>query len=280
MELLELDMAGMSGRLDQIDSGACWEWQGAIDLCGYGKYSIGGRRVMAHRYAWSLVNGPIPAGMVIWHACGNFRCVRPDHLELLTRGEQRMRTKLAITPERFWALVEKLPDPPLSDDAGASKARERIERIASGTSAEVVVGGCWIWQGRVTPRGYGTFVLRGQHVVAHHYTYTLAHGPIPPDLQLLHRCGVPRCVRPDHLALADRKAISRHIWQATTHCLHGHPRTPENLHTTPKGKQLCRLCHNDRIRRYATKRRKEQREQLREAQRPEERQEERQDTDE
>lgn len=121
------------------------------------------------------------------------------------------------------------------------------------------MGGCWLWQGRLTSQGYGEFVLRRKHVVAHRYAYILTHGSIPADLQLMHRCGDPRCVRPDHLALADRKTISRHIWQATTHCLHGHPRTPENLHTTPQGKRLCRLCHNDRVRRYATKRRAEQR---------------------
>lgn len=263
-----------AGAADARDTGACWEWQGSHDLCGYGRFSMGGRTILAHRHAWELVNGPIPEGLVIWHACGNFACVRPDHLEALPRAEQRLRSKRAMTPERFWQRVKKLPDPPTSGAASSPRAEtagETVEEGASGPASEGAVegaveraneralSGCWLWRGRVTSWGYGELAARGKRLSAHRYAYTITYGALPDEVELLHRCGNPRCVRPDHLAPASRKAISQHHWQAVTHCPHGHPRTPENLYTTPKGVQLCRLCHNARMRRYHAKRREQQR---------------------
>lgn len=69
--------------------------------------------------------------------------------------------------------------------------------------------GCWLWTASVVgrkPVQHGQFVLpriRGiqQHVYAHRFSWELAYGPIPETLQVLHKCDVPRCVRPEHLFL-------------------------------------------------------------------------------
>jgi hypothetical protein len=61
-------------------AGECVEWQAARYPSGYGKVSYQGRGVYAHRVAWQLTNGPIPAGLWILHHCDNPRCVKPDHL--------------------------------------------------------------------------------------------------------------------------------------------------------------------------------------------------------
>lgn len=69
------------------DPSACHEWTGARDPSGYGIARIGDTLVRAHRYAWTRVNGPVPAGMVVCHHCDNPPCCNEAHLWLATQGE-------------------------------------------------------------------------------------------------------------------------------------------------------------------------------------------------
>lgn len=70
----------------------CWNWTGAVTSAGYGSIAIEThpkpRMVSAHRFAWELANGTaVPDGQVVMHSCDNRRCVRPDHLNLGTVGD-------------------------------------------------------------------------------------------------------------------------------------------------------------------------------------------------
>ncbi len=70
----------------------CWAWTGAPTPDGYGVFYItSNHRVMAHRYAYEMTYGPIPAGMVIDHLCNVPICVRPDHLEAVADETNNQR---------------------------------------------------------------------------------------------------------------------------------------------------------------------------------------------
>lgn len=66
----------------------CREWTAAVSGkgCGYGYFHTAGTMVGAHRVAFILAHGPIPAGHDVRHLCHNPRCVRPDHLASGTRA--------------------------------------------------------------------------------------------------------------------------------------------------------------------------------------------------
>ena len=59
--------------------------------------------------------------------------------------------------------------------------------------------GCWIWEGMRKPGGAGRFVWNLREMTAHRASLALEGRRIPAGRPVLHKCGNPICVRPDHL---------------------------------------------------------------------------------
>ena len=70
---------------------ACWTWRGSKTNEGYGTLAVAGRTVYAHRLSYETFVGPIPPDKQIDHLCRNRACVRPDHMEVVTRKENILR---------------------------------------------------------------------------------------------------------------------------------------------------------------------------------------------
>lgn len=84
---LELRAELMDRLFAKVDaSGDCWEWTAFRTDDGYGRFQLANRANRpAHRVVYELLVGPIPAGLQLDHLCRNRGCVKPDHLEPVTK---------------------------------------------------------------------------------------------------------------------------------------------------------------------------------------------------
>ena len=78
-------------KVDKHGPNGCWVWTGYRQKFGHGWTRYG----LAHRYAWTLLRGEIPAGKFLCHTCDNPPCVNPDHLyvgdRLDNQGDMKRR---------------------------------------------------------------------------------------------------------------------------------------------------------------------------------------------
>ena len=111
---------------------------------------------------------------------------------------------------------------------------------------------CWLWMGGKYNTGYGSFQVKGKHVLAHRYAYECLVGSIPVGLELDHLCRVHACVKPSHLELVSHRENCRRgkagkYLAARTHCPKGHPYDLFSTEYRQEGHRRCRACRNKKI---------------------------------
>ena len=97
--LLERRVDRFWRNVDKSNHDGCWLWTASLNSGRYGQVgrTIDGKCVMilAHRMAYFLAVGAIPANCDVRHTCKQRLCCNPDHLFLKERGSGRI-----IIPEK------------------------------------------------------------------------------------------------------------------------------------------------------------------------------------
>lgn len=135
-------------RVEATSPDSCWLWRGPVNGGGYGDIRIGGRTHRTHIIAYTVLVGPVPAGLQLDHTCHNLdlscsgglcvhrRCCNPSHLEPVTHQVNAQRGRNGAYLAARTECIHGHPYTPentIIDKRGYRHCREckRIESRAS-----------------------------------------------------------------------------------------------------------------------------------------------------
>lgn len=90
---LQMDEPRFWSRVEHGEPEQCWPWKAGRLPKGYGICSIAGKSALAHRVAYVIGHGAIPAGLIVRHRCDNPSCCNPSHLVVGTYAENEADKK-------------------------------------------------------------------------------------------------------------------------------------------------------------------------------------------
>jgi hypothetical protein len=93
--LVGTELQRLEAQIVPEPNSGCWLWDGCYFPTGYGMFVGRGFREGAHRAAYRLLAGEIPAGLVLDHLCRNPACVNPAHLEPVEQRANIARGRLS-----------------------------------------------------------------------------------------------------------------------------------------------------------------------------------------
>jgi len=160
-----------NGPIVRADLGPCWMWTGSRTPGGYGQFYVRGHLMQAHRVAWLLAEGEIPAEHCVCHECDVRPCVRHPHhflgtkqvnaMDMASKGRAHLqRDPMALSGDRHWSrrhpgrlAGERNPSAKLT----VAQVVEIRERFAAGATYRSIAKAFVIGTGTVG------FIVTGQH---------------------------------------------------------------------------------------------------------------------
>lgn len=200
-----------------VTPGGCWEWTAGKDSKGYGVFRAAwkGKDVKAHRAAYELFVGPIPEGLTLDHLCNTKHCVNPTHLQPVSGRLNTRRGHIG---------------PAAMDGDGHCGRGHEMTAENTYTSPKGIVS-CRTCERERHQRNSQDPEQRAKNAAAQARYRLKTRGPEP---------------RP-----TGRPKGSYHV----THCPQGHPYDEANTIYATGGGRKCRLCVQERQRRWQARNR-------------------------
>lgn len=129
----------------------CIDWQGAKDPNGYGRLTIQGHQLYAHRWTWEQAFGPIADGLEICHHCDNPSCINLDHLFVGTHADNMADCKrkgrargggARGAAQHLAKLTDDIVREIRASDASQAELAERYG-VSQGTISNIVLRKTW-----------------------------------------------------------------------------------------------------------------------------------------